>query len=343
MRLFDLHCDWLWQYAPETTLFDPACYADAPARLPALDGYLLGASAAILFCSRAPDDWAGRADRWAALGDLIARYEAEFAGRLLIGPEDFGRCSTEPADHLCWGMMGIGGLDFLLREPGELERLAGAFERCVRVFQLVNGADNLLGGSDGLGDERSLTQLGIEVLERLLELAPRVGQGGARPVVDVAGMNAATLASVLDWFEHDGARSERLVLLSSCGPLGAFTPTPPDMMDSKVAVGDNLRRFRTLGGVIGVSPGPPAVTSAERLRETVEVIAAIPFMGRAGYEGIGIGTNFMRLPEIPPELAGAERLTDWVLNSFGSEVGSELCERTGRRLLQTAAGAQANT
>jgi len=271
---------------------------------------------------------------------MLARYEAEFAGRLLIGPEDLARFGSEPADGLCWGMLGVAGLDFLVREPADLDWLSRSFERGVRVFQLVEGPDNLLGGSAGAGDERSLTELGRAVLDRLLEIAPSVGQVGGRPVVDVAGLNARTLAKVIDWAEQDRARAERMVLLSSHGPLGGLAPECMGMMATTASAHENLRRFRDLGGVIGFSPGPPAAASAEALRETIEAIASIPFLGRAGYEGIGIGTNFLRLPALLPELRDVARLTAWLERTFGPEAGRDLGERTARCLLARAAGSK---
>jgi membrane dipeptidase len=337
MRLVDLHCDWLWQYAAETTLFEPSVYAEIPARLPALDGYLLGASAAILFCSRKPADWAARADRWGSLGDLVARYEAEFAGRLLIGPEDLTRMDAEPADGLCWGMLGIGGLDFMVRESADIERLASAFERGVRVFQLVDGPNTVLGGSAVPGDDRNLTDLGLAVLNTLLDIAPPSEQTGPRPVVDVAGMNAPTLSQVLDWFEQEPIRSKRLVVLSSHGLLDALAPRGTEPIATRSAT-ENLLRFRNLGGLIGISPGPPAGISPEALRELIEAIASIPFLGRAGYEGIGIGTNFFRMAALLPELSNVERLTDWLTRTFDAECGQNLAERNGRLMLARAAG-----
>jgi membrane dipeptidase len=338
MRIFDLHCDWLLQYATETTLFAPSDYLNVPDRLSSLDGYLLGARAAILFCSRKPSDWAARSNRWGTLGEMLARYEAEFAGRLFIGPDDMARFGSEPADGLCWGMLGIAGLDFLVRETADLDRLAGAFERGVRVFQLVDGPDNLIGGSAGPGDERSLTELGLAVLSRLLEIAPPVGQAGARPVLDVAGLNADTLAKVLDWVEHDRARAERIVLLSSRGPLEGLAPKCMGTSGTTDAAFENLRRFRELGGVIGVSPGPPAVASAEGLRETIEAIASFPYLGRSGFEGIGVGTDFLRLAALVPELTDITRLAGWLVRTFGSEAGRELGEGTALRLVARAAG-----
>ncbi len=338
MRLVDLHCDWLWQYSAETTLFEPSVYGNVPDRLSALGGYLLGASAAVLFCSRKPDDWTKQGDRWGSLGDMLARYEAESAGRLFLGPQDLARFGSEPADGLCWGIMGIGGLDFLVREWADLDRLAGAFERGVRVFQLVDGPENLLGGSSEAGDERSLTELGLAVLDSLFELAPPVSHAVARPVIDVAGLNASTLANVLDWAEQDRERASRLVLTASYGPLGGLAPECMGVTTTSASARENLRRFRDLGGVIGVSSGPPAVVSSGALRETIEAIASIPYLGRLGYDGIGIGTNFMRLTALLPDLRDVTLLSDWLVRTFGPDAGSELGERTAFRLLARAAG-----
>jgi membrane dipeptidase len=338
MRVVDLHCDWLWQYAGETTLFEPSAYAEVPERLPALDGYLLGASAAILFCSRKPGDWSAQTDPWRALGDLVARYESEFAGRLLIGPDDVVRFGAKLADGLCWGTLGIGGLDFLVREPANLDRLAGAFARGVRVFQLVDCPENVLGGSAASGDERSLTRLGSAVLDRLLELAPPAGQSDPRPSLDLASLNAGTIAEVLNWFEQDKTRCERVVLLSSCGPHRGLAPKCLGTIGISADSVLNLGRFRNLGGVIGLSPGPPAFTSAEALRQTIEAIAAIPYRGRAGYEGIGIGTNFFRLGELLPELGDVARLAEWLAQTFGPDDGRELGEHSARKLLARVAG-----
>lgn len=338
MRLVDLHCDWLWQYAPETTLFDAAAYAGVPARLPALDGYLQGAKAAVLFCSRAPADWAARDDRWASLDDLVTRYEAEFAGRLLIGPDDVARFGNEPSESLCWGTLGIGGLDFLLRQPAELDRLERLFERGARVFQLVAGHDPVLGGSAEADEEHGLTELGLAVLNRLFEIAAAIERGGPRPVVDIAGLNGRTTSDVLNWLEEDPPRSDRLGLLSSDGPHTGLSPTCAGSGNLTGIAAENLRRFRQLGGVIGLSPGLPAVSSAGSLHEIIESIAAIPFLGKPGYEGIGIGTSYFRLTALAPELPNVARLIDWLVRTFGPETARSLAERTAWSVLARAAG-----
>ena len=102
-RLIDVHCNWLWQYTPETTTFTPQAYPAVSDRLKQLAGYMTATSAAVLCCDRSSADWDLQADPWRSLGDLIVRYEAEFAGRLLIGPADLERWRTEPPD---WADLG---------------------------------------------------------------------------------------------------------------------------------------------------------------------------------------------------------------------------------------------
>jgi membrane dipeptidase len=157
MRLIDLHVDWLLQYAGETTVFDPSAYARVPQRLDQVRGYLQDTSAAVLACYRHADDWARhRRDPWAALGELIVRLEAEFPGRLLLGPDDCARWRQD-ADGLCWGVIGVEGFDALVRSAADLDRLPGLFDRGVRVFQPLYTPDNALGGSSTAGDDRRST------------------------------------------------------------------------------------------------------------------------------------------------------------------------------------------
>ena len=111
MRLIDLHCNWALQYARESSQYDPQSYADIPDRLGQLDGYLMGTRAAVLACGRRAGDWADQPQPWQALGEMLARYEAEFPGRLIHGPEDVERMHSEPADGLCWGVLAVEGFD----------------------------------------------------------------------------------------------------------------------------------------------------------------------------------------------------------------------------------------
>jgi membrane dipeptidase len=337
MRLIDLHCNWALQYAGESSQYDPRLYADISGRLGQLDGYLMGTRASVLICGRRAEDWAAQEDPWKALGAMIARYEAEFPGRLLHGPADVTRWDAEPADGLCWGLLGVEGFDALIREAGDLDHLAGLFTRGVRVFQLVETGANRLGGSAVPGDDRGLTELGRLVLGRLLDLAPATGAAGPRPAIDLAGMNATTTADVLSWFEADPARRERLLLVRSHGSIER-----PGLPDATGLTGSNLGRIRAIGGIVGLGVGIADFASAAELRAAIESVAAISFEGRAGYEGIGIGTDYLNTERTLDGLQQVERIAGWLAASFGPEAAGAISSGNARRFLLRAAGVVAN-
>ena len=92
-------------------------------------------------------------------------------------------------------MLGIEGLDVLVRGPGDLEKIPGLFDRGVRFFQLRGGA--------GAGDDRGLTELERAVLDSLAGMAPAADQPIPRPVIDVAALSTRGTEDVLAWFEAD--------------------------------------------------------------------------------------------------------------------------------------------
>src|SRR6185437_14488063 len=188
---------------------------------------------------------------------------------------------------LCWGVVGIEGFDPLIRAPADLDRLPALFERGVRVFQPVYSAENLLGGSSAAGDDRGLTDLGRAFLGALEDLGPASGDG-PRPAVDLAHLNPAASADVLAWFEADAPRADRLVPVYSHGALWHDGFTSP-----RAITAGNLGRLRALGGAVGFGVGPPFYPSADALKAGIEAAAALPFRGRAGFEGIAIGTDFL--------------------------------------------------
>ena len=198
---------------------------------------------------------------------MIARYEAEFSGRTLHGPDDAARWLAEPEhDSLCWGILGIEGLDFLIREQGDLDRLPALFDRGVRVFQLANGS--LPGG------DRGLTDLELSLLDALANLAPPPDKPGPRPVIDLAGLNHRSTANALSWFEADTGRSDRLPLLCSCGGI-EFSGLTHDI----------LARLRALGGLVGLGVGLPYVSSRRASPREHRSGRCGPLPGSAGLRG----------------------------------------------------------
>src|SRR5579885_1514274 len=287
MRLVDLHCDWLRQYATETTLYEGSLYPEVPARVGRLDGYLLGTSLAVLACARKPEDRSARPDAWRWLGSMLARYEAEFTGRILRDGGDVARWRSSPPDGLCWGVIGVAGFDFLIRKADDLDRLPPLFERGVRVFQPVASGASVLAGSSDPGDDRGLTELGRAFLDRLAELASP-GGSGPRPILDLAGMSARSIDETLGHLDDQPSpRGRSLVALSHA------TIRYRDLLDPSSPASRILADLRDRGGVIGLTPGLSGCETVEELKDVVERIATLPFEGRSGYEGIGIGSDLL--------------------------------------------------
>lgn len=328
-RLIDLHCDWLLQYALESTVFDPALYSGVEARYSQSEGYLQGTSAAVFACYRRVEDWARQADPWRSLGDLITRVEAEFPGRLLIGPDDHARWLDEPSS-LCWGVIGVEGFDSLVREAADLDRLPGLFERGARVFQPVYSSSNVLGGSSTPGDDRGLTDLGRAFLSVLAEIAPR--EGGPRPVFDLAHLNPTTASDVLDWFESESGRRDKIIPIYSHGN----TLQQNGFVSLRACSAENLARLRALGGLIGFTPS--FFESADALKSGIESAASLPFLGRAGFEGIALATDFLGVDRTPPGLGNVEGLVDWAISAFPSDVAEGLLAGNARTLLAFLCG-----
>ena len=332
MRLIDLHVNWLLQYAPETSVFNAALYPEIAARTSQLEGYLQTTRAAIIGCNRCVEDWATQSDPWAALGQLITRVEAEFPGRLLIGPDDFDRFQEDRED-LTWGMTGVQGFDALIRSFEDLERLLQLFERGVRLFQPISGLDNRLGGSAGPADDRPLADLGRTFLEAVDRLS--ADEIGPRPLLDLASMNSPTMSEVLTWFEEDTARARRSVLVYSHG-----APAHAEFEWPRAITYENLRRLRALGGFVGISVSPLFFETVAQLKRTVEEVASIPFEGREGAEGIAIGTDFMAVDHPLPGLGNAAEVVDWFQANFDRPTAKRLLLDNGMALIARATGAR---
>jgi len=330
VRLIDLHVDWLLQYAPETVVFDPALYPGAADRIGQADGYLQATRAAIVSCYRVAEDWAGQPDPWVALGQLLARIEAEFSGRILIGPDDHGRW-LDDTEGLAWAMIGVEGFDSLVRSPDDLDRLPRLFERGVRLFQPVYNSSSMLGGSSALGDDRGLTDLGRSFLGAIFDLAP--AGDGPRPILDLAHLNPSAASDALAWFEADPDRPARVVLAYSHG-----APSREDYDAPRAISADNLARLRALGGFIGLGVSPPFFSAPDQIKAAVDAVAALPFRGRAGVEGIAIGTDFLGVSRTLPGLGNAPGVIAWFEATFDRPTAAALLRGNAGTLLARATG-----
>jgi membrane dipeptidase len=329
LRLFDTHCDWLWQYASDSTTFDPSAYREIPARLPRLDGYMTATSAAVLWCSRKSADWENQADPWRSLGDLIARYESEFAGRLLIDPADFDGWHQAPPDVLTWGILGVSGLDYLVRDHADLSKLPAVFDRGIRVIQLVETSTGRLAGSAEPGDDRALSDLGRACLKEIAALS-RNHDRGWRVILDLAHLNRPSMLEVIEMVE-ESANSGGVLLLYSHGALAHPGFDGPRALDP-----ESLSRIRASGGLIGLTPGPPYHHSPEEFKSAIDHVATIPYLGRPGFEGIAVGCDFLELDATLPGLGDAQQLVEWLARTFDPETAALLLELNARRFLASA-------
>jgi membrane dipeptidase len=228
-------------------------------------------------------------------------------------------------------VIGVEGFDVLVRSAADLARLRGLFERGVRLFQPVYAPSNVLAGCSASGDDRGLTDLGRASLASLFDLGAEAE--GPRPMFDLAHLNPRSAGEALDWFEADAVRSRRVIPVYSHGALnhaGFATPRAITL--------DNLRRLRALGGVIGLSVGPPFHDSTESLKTGIETAASLPFEGRPGFEGIAIGTDFLGVDQTLAGLGNVEGVTAWVKSAFDPAAADAIVQANGRKLILRCAG-----
>ncbi len=340
MRLVDLHCDWLRQYADETTQHLGPPGPALSSRLGRLDGYLLGTSLAVLACTYRPGPEAGAsattADSWSALGLMLARYESEFAGRLIRDPADVALWRSSSPGGMCWGVLEVAGFDGLVRGPDDLDRLPDLFRRGVRVFQPVAASGGALGGSSEPGDDRGLTELGRAFLDRLAALDP-AGDESPRPILDLAGLSARATAETLQWYDEVSPprpENRRRPLLVVSHGRGGYR----DLADAASAQALGLAELRARGVPIGLTPGLPGCETADELKALIDAIAAVPFEGRPGFEGIAIGADLLGVERAIPGLDSARGLARWIEATFDRETSAVLVARNARRLLLRSAG-----
>ena len=332
-RLIDLHVDWLLQYAPDSTTFDPACYPGIKARLGQASGYLQTTRAAIVSCYRNTGEWTQRPDPWAALNELIARIEAEFSGRILSGLDDFDRWEDDK-DGMTWGVIGVEGFDAIIRSAADLPRLKTLFQRGVRLFQPVYTATSSLAGSASDGDERGLLPLGREFLDTLVAAVPDPVGATPKALLDLAHLNPTASSEVLDWFEAEPARTKRIIPIYSHG-----APVHDAYSSPRALPLDHVRRLRALGGFVGISMSPPFFDAPEQIEAAIRMVAETPFLGQAGMQGIGIGTDFLGVNQTLPKLGNAEEVVAWVLSRFDKPTANALLHDNARKLLAQITGA----
>jgi membrane dipeptidase len=90
--------------------------------------------------------------------------------------------------------------------------------------------------------------------------------------------------------------------------------------------------------VIGFSVGPPFYSDTKALRAGIEAAAAIPFQGRAGFEGIAIGTDFLGVDRVLQQLGNAPAVVAWLAATFDPATAAALIHGNARSLLERALG-----
>lgn len=253
-RIIDLRVNWLLQYVGEITTFDPHDYPDIKPRLGEVSGYLQDTLAAIIPCGRSSADWAKQTDPDQAISEIFTRVEAEFPGRILIGPDDYERFASEP-HSLCWAILQLDDLDKLIKPTDATQQLSRWFDRGVRIFRLTDLAQLDL-----------LAQLGSVT--------------GPKPAVDLGGLDPESVNHALNWFDADPSRRARLFPMISHLKF--------DFHDF------SIKRLRKLSGLVGLALGPSATefcAQIEPLNEEVSGIAlSSGYLGGEAVASTGLGT-----------------------------------------------------
>jgi hypothetical protein len=313
-KVIDLEIPWLWQYAPDVSLFDPTLGDTIRPRLSQLDGYLTGTSAAFVSLSLEHLAPSLVADPWRAWSELLARTEAEFCGRIFSGPADQARWLEDPS-QLCWGVPRIEGLRSALQSTRDLDRLRSFLDRGVRVFGWSS--------SRHAGASNASTPGGL--IELLGWLERKHHQIGVKTAVDLSHTSRPELEGALDWFEADPARSDRVIpLISRCNDF----PGPAPSLSTQ-----EIRRWRAIGAYLGfalitVSPTAPAALLAE-----IALAAQSAWKGEPGCKGLAISTSFLRADARVAELGEIGQVARWLLDSFGPDDGAWLATESARALL----------
>ncbi|MFO0907302.1 MAG: membrane dipeptidase [Isosphaeraceae bacterium] len=267
------------------------------------------------------------------LGSLITRIEAEFPGRLLIGPVDHARWRSDlESEGLCWECLGSRDSTIRSEKPGTSID-STALRRGVRVYQMAYSPTNQLAGSSTPGDDRGLLDLGRDFLSTLLDLAPAPAHEGPRPILDLAHLNPTAMSDVLTWFEADSDRASRVPLVYSHGGIAQEDSAPARLLQI-----EPLRRLRALGGVVGLTPAPPFHHSSEEFRAGLERVATFPGPSGPGFGGVAIGSDILGVEQLLPDLPNVEALIGWLGRTFDPLDAGRIVHDSARRLIEQAIG-----
>ncbi|QDV32646.1 Zn-dependent dipeptidase, microsomal dipeptidase [Tautonia plasticadhaerens] len=306
-RLVDLAVEWLDQYAGESTVFEGEARPGIRDRLGQVEGYLSATEIAVVWFGPEAGD---RANPWGTAGDRMARVEAEFSGRLLAGPEDFGRLDAEPEGGLTWAVAGLRGVTGLLRTEEDRPRLGGLLDRGVRAFRLEGRVER----PPSAEDDRPLRDEERSAIGALASLAVANLAGASSPMVDLAGLPPRASGEALAWIESTGAPLVPIVSLggSAGGTIAGLRPGDFD-------------RLRSLGGVVGLGIGRAFHPDAEALGRAIEAISA-----RGGLDGVAIGTGYLGVEEPIAGLGTAGELLEWLAGRFDAVTAGGLASGAAR-------------
>src|SRR5262249_46028021 len=150
-------------------------------------------------------------------------------------------------------------------------------------------------------------------LARIADLA-RGADAGPRPILDLAGMSATTMADTLRWYDEESASPQKLPIAVSHGTGSYHAVLDGSSPDARI-----LGEIRSRGGVVGLTPGLPGCETPDELKRLIDAVAALPFEGRSGYEGIAIGSDLLGSDRTAPGLASARDITRWLGKTFDRE------------------------
>lgn len=303
-RLVDLGIDWLRQYAGESTLYE-AKVAPWPAdRLAEVDGYLSSTVVALVWINPDPDSAGPTA--WASVMDRFARVEAEFAGRLLVGPADLERLDAEAPGSLTWAVVGLRNMAGLLESSDAADRFRILHRRGLRAIRPA--AD-------------SLERLGAAIDE----------PGGPGLLIDLTGQSDRAASEFLDRIGTHGRDEGPIVPIATLAPS---TSGHPEGLGAAV-----LGRLRDLGGLIGLRLRAVEPLGPDALAATIDTIASVPFRDRPGFEGIGLATDFLGEGRAIAGLDRAEAVLDWLASRYDRERASAIAAGNARRAIARVLGA----